>query len=88
MDATCRRLYSNLVEDSLAEFAYDAALAELSYSFAAVPTGLCIRVSGYNDKISVLIRNVTEKARRLLVSPERLEVMKEKVGVGLKMIPN
>ena len=88
MNKIWHSLYSDLVEDSLAEFAYDAALAELSYSFAAVPTGLCIRVSGYNDKISILIRHVTEKARSLLVSPERLEVMKEKVGVRIQVIPN
>jgi insulysin len=72
----------------LAEFAYDAALAELSYSFAAVPTGLCIKVSGYNDKISVLLQHVLQRARTLLVDAERLEVIKEKVVFGLRSDPN
>jgi insulysin len=85
---TCSSLYSEIVEDSLAEFAYDAALAELSYSFAAVPTGLCIKVSGYNDKISVLLQSVLQRARTLLVNTERLEVIKEKVVIGLRSDSN
>jgi secreted Zn-dependent insulinase-like peptidase len=69
------------VNDSLNEFAYDAELAGLCYNFAAISTGLYVSVSGYDDKISILTRNVAQKIRNLEVRPDKLEIMKEKVGV-------
>ncbi len=74
------RLYTVLVTDALNEYSYDAALAGLSYSIEASSLGFYVSVSGYNDKLHVLLRDVLEKAKSLEVRGERLDVMKEKVS--------
>ena len=66
--------------DALNEYSYDAALAGLSYSIEASSLGFYVSVSGYNDKLHVLLRDVLEKAKSLEVRGERLDVMKEKVS--------
>jgi insulysin len=73
------RLYTVLVTDALIEYSYDAALAGLSYSIESSSLGFYVTVSGYNDKLHVLLRDVLEKAKSLEVRAERLEVIKEKV---------
>lgn len=71
------RLYSDIVKDSLTEFAYDADLAGLSYTFAPHSMGLYVSMNGYNDKMSVLVRHVLEKVKGLAVDPQRLAVIKD-----------
>ena len=73
------RLYTVLVTDALIEYSYDAALAGLSYSIEVSSLGFYVAVSGYNDKLHVLLRDVLEKMRSLEVRAERLEIIKEKV---------
>lgn len=72
-------MYSDIVNDSLTEFSYDADLAGLSYNFAPHQTGLYVTMNGYNDKVSVLVRHVLEKVKGLVVNPKRLAVVKEAV---------
>lgn len=79
-DLSLPRLYSDVVNDSLTEFAYDADLAGLSYNFLQHTTGLFVSMNGYNDKMTVLVQHVLEKVKGLVVNPERLAVMKEQVG--------
>lgn len=69
----------DLIDDALAEMTYDADLAGLSYSVTNQIEGLTVSVSGYNDKIPVLLRIVLEKIRSLQVQPDRLCVVKEEV---------
>ncbi|KAI0362448.1 insulin-degrading enzyme [Trametes cingulata] len=71
------RLFADLVTDSLTEFAYDAELAGLSYHFGGHALGLYMTLSGYNDKLHVLAKDVLERVRTLKVNPERLAVMKD-----------
>ncbi|KAF8163442.1 Metalloenzyme, LuxS/M16 peptidase-like protein [Crassisporium funariophilum] len=71
------RLYTDIVNDSLTEFSYDADLAGLSYNLMPHSTGLFITMNGYNDKMSVLVRHVLEKVKGLVVNPERLSVIKD-----------
>lgn len=73
------RLYSDLVNDSLTEFSYDADLAGLSYTFSQHSTGLFISMNGYNDKMQVLVKHILEKVKGLVIDPARLAVMKEQV---------
>lgn len=73
------RLFADLVTDSLTEFAYDADLAGLNYNFAAHNMGVFATLSGYNDKLHVLAKDVFEKARNLTVNPERLNAKKQEV---------
>ncbi|KAF9469217.1 Metalloenzyme, LuxS/M16 peptidase-like protein [Collybia nuda] len=73
------RLYSDIVNDSLSEFSYDADLAGLTYNFLQHSGGLLVSMNGYNDKMVVLVQHVLEKIKALIVNPERLAVMKEQV---------
>jgi insulysin len=72
-----RRLYADLVTDSLSEYSYAADLAGLSYSFVPSTLGIFLVISGYNDKLSVLLQHVLDRARQFKVSSDRLEVMRE-----------
>jgi insulysin len=68
------------VTDALDEYSYDADLAGLTYLFEASSLGFYVIISGYNDKLHVLLRNVLEKAKSLEVRADRLGVIKEKVN--------
>jgi insulysin len=68
------------VTDALTEYSYDADLAGLTYSFEASSLGFYVVISGYNDKLHVLLRDVLEKAKSLEVRADRLGIMKEKVN--------
>lgn len=74
----------DLIDDALAEVTYDADLAGLSYSVTNQIEGLTVSVSGYNDKIPVLLRIVLEKIRNLQVQPDRLCVVKEEVRSSIR----
>ncbi|TDL24920.1 insulin-degrading enzyme [Rickenella mellea] len=76
-EAVMTRLYTDLVNDALNEFAYDADLAGLRYGFGPYSMGMYVSLSGYNDKLHVLARDVLEKVKNLQVKPQRLAVMKE-----------
>ncbi|KZT02312.1 insulin-degrading enzyme [Laetiporus sulphureus 93-53] len=71
------RLFSDLVNDSLTEFSYDAELAGLTYNFSPQTLGMSVVLSGYNDKLHVLAKDVIEKVKNLQLRPDRLEVMKD-----------
>ena len=73
------KLYSALVRDALVEYAYDAELAGLSYHLSAGVFGLDISVSGYNDKMSVLLEKVLLSMRDLVVNPDRFHIIKERL---------
>lgn len=78
------RLYTDVVRDALEEYSYDAELAGLDYSIAAHSMGLEIAVSGYNDKLPVLLEKVLVTMRDLDVKPDRFEIIKERLLRGLK----
>jgi insulysin len=81
------RLYSDIVNDSLTEFAYDAELAGLKYSLRPHFNGLLLTFRGYNDKISVLVAHILEKVKGLVVDAQRLSVMKQQVTFSLFLFP-
>ena len=71
--------YCELVQDALVEFSYDADLAGLSYELGVQSLGLRIRVSGYNDKLSVLLDKVLRTMRTLEIRPDRFDIVKERL---------
>lgn len=58
---------------------YDAALAGLACSVTNHTHGLLISVSGYNDKLPLLLQTALTKLRDLVVDPGRLKVIAEQV---------
>jgi insulysin len=76
------RLYASIVTDALNEYSYDADLAGLVFSFEPSSLGFCVSVTGYNDKLHVLLRDVLVKAKEVEVRADRLNVMIEKVNTS------
>jgi insulysin len=74
------RLYTAIVTDALNEYSYDAELAGLVYSFEASSLGFCVSITGYNDKLHVLLRDVLARAKDVEVRADRLGVIIEKVN--------
>lgn len=72
------------MRDALEEYSYDAEIAGLDYSVSAHSTGIEIAVSGYNDKLPVLLEKVLTTMRDLEVKPARFEIIKERLLRGLK----
>ncbi|TCD63052.1 hypothetical protein EIP91_006039 [Steccherinum ochraceum] len=77
--AVLTRLLTDLLEDDLAEITYDASLAGLHYSVNNHRGGIVVAVSGYNDKLGVLLDTVVDRLKTLVVKADRLEVMKEQL---------
>ncbi|PBP21540.1 peptidase M16 inactive domain-containing protein [Diplocarpon rosae] len=77
------RIYTDLVRDALEEYAYDAELAGLGFSISN-SLGIEIAVSGYNDKLSVLLEKVLLTMRDLEVTVDRFEIIKERLSRGLQ----
>ncbi|KAL1720055.1 Metalloenzyme, LuxS/M16 peptidase-like protein [Schizophyllum commune] len=75
--AVATRLFADLVNDSLSEFSYDADLAGLSYNLTSYTTGLYVLVSGYNDKVAILLEHIMDRIKNLEVKADRLAIMKE-----------
>jgi secreted Zn-dependent insulinase-like peptidase len=76
-----RSLFVDLLEDSLSEATYDARLAGLSVSCSFNFEGFDIYVSGYNEKLPVLLDTVIHEVRNLVISQDRLDVYIEEVSV-------
>jgi insulysin len=78
------RIYCDLVKDALDEYAYDAEIAGLDYSISTSSVGLEIEVSGYNDKMSVLLEKVITMMKDLEVRRDRFKVIMEKALRGYR----
>jgi insulysin len=79
INAVMACLYVDLAEDSLNEYAYNADRAGLSYSLSENTQGLNIQLSGFNDKMLVLLEKVLLRVRDLEVRQELFDIAKERV---------
>ena len=77
-------LFCELVKDALVEYAYDAEISGLEYSLAVYPLGLGVDISGYNDKMSVLLEKVLVSMRDLEIKAERFNIVKERLMRGFR----
>jgi insulysin len=83
-NAAKARLYCELVKDALVEYSYDAEIAGLDYELVSHEVGLGVEVSGYSDKMIVLLEKVLVSMRDLEVKPERFKVVKERLLRGYR----
>lgn len=74
------RLFTDLVRDALEEYSYDAELAGLSYHVSLDTRGLFLEVSGYNDKLPVLLEQVLQTMRDLEIKEDRFAIIKERLS--------
>jgi insulysin len=84
VNAVMTRLYVDLVEDSLNEYAYDAEIAGLSYSLVESAQGFTLESNGFNDKMAVLLNKVLLGVRDLEIKQEHFDVAKERVRKAYK----
>ncbi|KAI8388880.1 Metalloenzyme, LuxS/M16 peptidase-like protein [Radiomyces spectabilis] len=78
------RLYTDLLKDSLNEYAYDAEVAGLCYNIENQLEGMLLAVGGYSDKLSVLLEKVVQKMRNFEVDPERFKLLKDQLRRSYK----
>jgi len=63
-------LWSFVVGEALAEYAYDAEVAGVNYSLGVSSGALSLAFSGFHDKLPALIKAVSAKMREMAVLPE------------------
>ena len=78
------KMFCQLVKDALGEYSYDAEIAGLAYELGDYYVGIGMDVSGYNDKISVLLQKVLTTMRDLEVKPDRFKIVKERLLRGYR----
>jgi insulysin len=78
------QIFASLVEESLASYSYDATLAGLAYSVGNEVDGLELVVSGYSDKLPLLLKVVLEKLRDFEADPKQFEVVHERLTRAYK----
>ncbi|KAG6008577.1 hypothetical protein E4U21_004217 [Claviceps maximensis] len=78
------RLFTSLVCDALEEYSYDAQIAGLSYVVSLDSRGLCFEISGYNDKLPVLLEQILVTIRDLQIKDERFLIVQERLTRGYK----
>jgi len=63
---TLSRIFQKVLNDDLNSFVYDASLAGCNYRINCVPTGYKISVSGYSEKLPVLLETLTSRMLSLI----------------------
>eukprot|EP00291_Cryptomonas_curvata_P005896 CAMPEP_0172199716 /NCGR_PEP_ID=MMETSP1050-20130122/28854_1 /TAXON_ID=233186 /ORGANISM="Cryptomonas curvata, Strain CCAP979/52" /LENGTH=1032 /DNA_ID=CAMNT_0012876793 /DNA_START=103 /DNA_END=3197 /DNA_ORIENTATION=- len=95
--ATCRAavltsLYTALYTDSLTLTTYDAQVAGMSFGLSGDADGLSLTFSGYNDKMNLLLTQVTDGLVACLrkgtqcgwANPDRFDTIKDELRRGLE----
>ncbi|CAK7900716.1 A-factor-processing enzyme [[Candida] anglica] len=89
MNAGCRSavmsgILTDLVDDELNDAAYYASIVGLSFQIHAWRDGVVVKVSGYNDKLSVLMEKVLGKLLEFKPKRDRFEAIKSKITQDYK----
>ena len=79
--AVLTHLFTDLLQDSLNELAYDAELAGISYPVGSTKYGVDFTAYGYSEKLPSFLLEVVERMLTLQVDPQRFELAK--AGGGL-----
>ncbi|KAM0753884.1 hypothetical protein T439DRAFT_338697 [Meredithblackwellia eburnea MCA 4105] len=83
-NAVHSKLATQVIQDSLQEYAYDAEIAGLSYGFDTQGDGITVSIDGYNDKLSVLAGVVFDKIKNFKVDAQTFERMKDRLRRSLE----
>lgn len=77
-------LFTNLFSDSLNEAAYPAMIGGLHWSVSSIKYGLLVTVTGYSEKLALLLKTVIDKLISFQVDPKRFAIFKDNTVRGLK----
>jgi secreted Zn-dependent insulinase-like peptidase len=78
-EAALTHLYVDLLNDSLNEFAYPAALAGLNFNISANSRGFDLQLSGYNDRQGLLLSRLLNAIERNRFQSGRVERLKQEL---------
>lgn len=78
------RLAISLMNDKLDEYSYSANLAGLGYGVSGRARGFTIRLSGYNDKQSILLEEVLRTLQEADFEQDRFDIIKTEYRRGLE----
>lgn len=70
-------LFVELLSDSLTEYSYAAELAGLKYNIKPTNYGLNVGLSGFSDKMNILLETLFERMATFKVDPQRFNILKE-----------
>ncbi|GAV52529.1 hypothetical protein ZYGR_0AG05200 [Zygosaccharomyces rouxii] len=71
-------LYVQLINDYIKDLQYDAACANLHLSFVKTNQGLDITISGFNDKLTILLTRFLEGLKGFKPEKNRFQIFKDK----------
>ncbi|CDK28106.1 unnamed protein product [Kuraishia capsulata CBS 1993] len=71
-------LFLDLLEDELNEMSYEADIVGLSKSFNVARDGISLEISGYNDKMEVLLHKLIDAFVSFKPTEERFNILKER----------
>lgn len=77
-------LYTRMVTDSLREYTYPALLAGLGFNFYNHAQGISMRVSGYNDKQLMLLKELLANIAQQSFDPARFERLRRDMVLELQ----
>ncbi len=77
-------LYTALLKDRVNEFAYPASLAGLNFSFYKHAQGITLRISGYTDKQSILLKELLATVARPDFDPQRFDDIRSNMVRSLR----
>jgi secreted Zn-dependent insulinase-like peptidase len=75
-DSSLGQLFITLINDDLTEATYPALLAGLNANLAATPSGIAIRIGGYNDKQPEFSAFILDQVLAATLSEERFQTLK------------
>lgn len=78
------RLYAHSVNEALNTYSYPAHIAGLSYNLTASENGLEIALSGYQQKLPVLLEQILKEMKTPALSAEQFERYRAKLQRGLE----
>ena len=74
---SCMTIYSKLLTDSLNEYSYSANLAGIHYRVENSHNGLLLEVSGYSEKLPVILAKVVDELTKFDFERSRFDIIKE-----------
>lgn len=76
------QLFCQLVEEGLTEVSYDAAAAGLGFSVGTDPRGFELQISGYSEKLGLLLEVVLRAITGLQVDKDRFKLLHDRVSTA------
>ncbi|CAL1686426.1 unnamed protein product [Lasius platythorax] len=74
VNANLTLLFVRLVNNSLSEYLYPAALVDLQWELSATVYGILLKISGFDDKQYILLKKIVDRMINFQLSPENFEV--------------